>query len=79
MEHGKMKNTLFNPRNVLISLKSMVTSIVSTLIIALPLLIAFWLINAKQMLMFGRGVQILSFIFYLWLWGYFANKFWGWK
>jgi hypothetical protein len=74
-----MKNTLFNIKNPIITLKSLLTSIVTMLVIFVPLFLAYWLINTKSMLAFGRAIQILTLIFYLWLWGYFANKFWSWK
>lgn len=72
------KTDFWNIRNPITSFKAIVANIISLLILIIPLAAAYWFINEKSMLVIGRIIQILSFIFYLWLWGYIANKFWKW-
>lgn len=62
----------------LIGLKGMVTSIITYLILALFVLGARWLMQNNQMV-FGVVIIIAILFFRIWLWGFFANKFWTWK
>lgn len=71
-------NKFFDMENVLITLKAIVVSIAAALIMAIPSSIAYILINVADMIFLGRFIQVLVLIFYLWLWGFLANRFWDW-
>lgn len=65
-------------KNVLVTLKAMVTGIVTSLILFLPLWLGRWLV-LQDRIVIGRGVQLVSFLAGLLIWGYLAGKFWKWK
>lgn len=74
-----MARTLTDIRNVELTIKAITTSFITGLTLLIPMLFGFWLINVQNLMGAGRFVQILSSLAGLWLWGYYANKFWGFK
>jgi len=73
------KTKLLSPENLVIAAKSFVSGFVSSLFIIPIMILAFWIINTKNMMAFGRGLQLLGMVAGWQLYGYFSNKFWGWK
>jgi len=73
------KTKLLDVENVLVSFKAIVTSIITSLALIIPLGIAYWLINQHNIIILGRVIQILTGLSYLWVWGYFARELWKWK
>jgi hypothetical protein len=73
-----MKPKLLQTQNLLTSLKALAISLLAGLITFIPYAIGVWL-TINQKILIGRGVMLLTFVFYLYLWGFLANKFWRWK
>ncbi len=73
-----MGNRIWAMENVLLTLKSFVVSIITALIMFIPVVLATILIS-KDMILFGRLLQVLSLVGYFWVWGWIANKFWDWE
>jgi len=72
-------NKIYEVENVLITLKAFVVSLLTMIVMAIPLGIATVLINAADMLIAGRIIQVLSLVCYFWVWGWIAQKFWDWE
>ncbi len=73
------KRTLLNPENISITIKSIVVSIIALAVAGTFFWIGRWLILEHEVLILGRIIQMVTLIFYLFFWGYLANKFWNWK
>lgn len=73
-----MKIKFWDIKNVIVSLKTIATSIVTSLILGIPMFLARWFI-INDRLMVGRGVQLLSFLAGFLIFGWFARKWWKWK
>jgi hypothetical protein len=66
-------NAFFDINNVLTTLKIVVVGI--------PIAIGAWIISmiVQNMAILGNVLMIAWFIITLFLWGWLANKWWGWK
>jgi hypothetical protein len=68
-----MKYKIFEIKNIMITLKAMVVGIVA----GLPIILISLLLRSSIGLM--TVLNIIFFILYLFIWGYFANKWWRWN
>ena len=75
----KRSNNFWNSKNMEVGFKALLISLITGLIMIIPFWVVRWLIMAKSMLAFGVLLGVALFFFYYQLWGYFANKFWGWR
>lgn len=73
-----MKVKFLDIKNVVVSIKAIASSIVTSLILFVPMYIATWLMTNNN-LMVGRGVQILSLLSGLLIFGFLVRKWWGWR
>jgi hypothetical protein len=74
-----MKSNLFSGQSVLVSLKGLVSSLI-TGITTLPFsLLSYWLINSKQMYFVAGFVGLFMFVWYLFFWGFISKKMWKWN
>jgi len=72
-------NNFFDSRNMLISLKAIVVSIIAFLIMVIPSGLIFLLVRNNQGFIIIGILNLIAFLIYLFLWGYFANRLWGWE
>lgn len=76
---GFMKD-LFRVRNVLTTLKAAVIGVIFAAIWVVWNALSLWLAQGGTVLKTIATVLVVGFVFVaLFLWGYLANKFWGWK
>jgi hypothetical protein len=73
-----MKTKFWDIKNVIISLKAIASSIVTSLIISIPMYLGRWFV-INDRLMVGRSVQLLTFLFGIVVWGYLSKRWWNWK
>lgn len=74
-----MKAKLFSTESLLISLKAIGTSIVTSLVFLILIVSFRYIKNTLQLPMLAIIIGLLTIMGYLFTWGYFARKFWGWK
>ena len=74
-----MKAKLFSTQSILVSLKAIGVSIVTSLILIIPILIARYIQNVLTMPLIAVLVGLLTLVGYLFVWGYLASRFWNWK
>ncbi len=72
---------LFDPNNILTTLKAIVASIVVGMVGVIPTVIVYMLRSSisTSLQMVGWAVSGLWILFVFWFWGHLANKWWGWK
>ena len=64
--------------NVVRSLKGIGTSIVTSLVIIIPVMIARYFQGQLTMPFISLLFGLVGLVLYLLAWGYFAKRFWGW-
>jgi hypothetical protein len=74
-----MKTALFSGKSVLVSLKGLVSSLITGLTTIPFSALSYWLINAKQMYFLGGLVGLFIFVWYLFFWGFISRKMWRWN
>jgi len=77
--YEKMKQRLFSGKSVLISLKGLVSSLITGLTTIPFSIFSYWLINEKQMYFVAGLVGLFIFVWYLFFWGFISNKLWKWN
>ncbi len=75
---AKSKVRFWDIRNLLVTLKVIVASIVTSAILLIPSGLAYWFMT-NEMPMIGRGVSLLVFLAGLQIFGWLSTKFWGWR
>lgn len=73
-----MKIKFWNLNNVIVSLKAIGSSIISSLILIIPYMIAVFLINDGNIII-GRIIQSITFLSNILIWGWISRKLWNWK
>jgi len=73
-----MARTLTNPKNVVTSLKAWATGLLTQVTLIIPIAIAMFL-NQNGRPAVAVLLGLLTVIGSLWVYGYYANKLWGWK
>lgn len=72
------KQKLFTTQNIMTSLKAFVVSLLTMLILVIPIGIGYYLAT-KQMVMLSWVFNLVALAGNLFVWGWLANKFWKWK
>lgn len=73
-----MKNNTLG-KNLLIGLKGFIASIVTMLIVIIPVWLTKWLLISEQIYALAALLGLVSIFLYFIVWGWLANKFWKWK
>jgi hypothetical protein len=73
-----MKNNTLG-KNLLIGLKGFIASIVTMLIVIIPVWLTKWLLISEQIYALAALLGLASIFLYFIVWGWLANKFWKWK
>ena len=71
-------NQLYEAENILITLKAIVTSFLTMVIMSIPFGLSFFIVNSGLMVI-GRIIQVLILASYFWVWGFIANRLWDWN
>lgn len=74
----KTKVNLFSGKSLLISLKGIASSII-TMLTAIPLWALSYYFASNGNLAIGMLFSLLTFVWYLFFWGFISNKWWSWK
>lgn len=69
-----MKRKLFNTKNLVLSLKVIATSLVTSVIWIIPMLISRYLLMNLNMPFVSLLIALLSLVGYLYTFGFLANK-----
>ena len=77
LKYTMAKNKFWSFRNPLITLKAIATSVIAGLLVFVPLTLLWFFINNTWVM--GITFNILGFVVWLFVWGFFANKLWKWK
>ena len=73
-----MKSKLFNINNLLVTLKMIVVAFVVGVIGFVAWIIIF-LLRGVELVGVSWVISAIWLVFSLFLWGYFANRWWSWK
>lgn len=69
-----VKRRFFDLKNVILSLKAFMTSIVTGLVLFIPIILARYFFNQLNMPFLGLGFSLITVALYLYAWGFFGNK-----
>jgi len=73
-----MKTKLFSGKSVLVSVKGIVSSILTGLT-AIPLWGLGYFLMRKGYIVVGSIFSLLTLVWYLFFWGFISSRLWKWK